>query len=86
MVLVALLEGCNKLRIENRMFQLLIIVSKGYIITKTMSFHNYTKNRNRLRTNLCSREKNSSKNKAICVYYGKAMPGKNFCFELITSI
>ena len=43
MVLVALLERCNKVRIKNRMCPLLRIVSKGCIIGNTMSFYNHTK-------------------------------------------
>jgi hypothetical protein len=51
-----LLERCN--RIKNRMCSLLIIVSKDYIISKTMSFHNCTKKRNRLGINSYSRKSN----------------------------
>lgn len=53
--MVVLLERCNKVRIKNRICPFLVIVSKGCIITDTMSFHNDTKKRNRLGTNLCSR-------------------------------
>jgi hypothetical protein len=37
-----LIERYNKVRIKNRMFPLLRIVSKGYIIRNTVSFHNHT--------------------------------------------
>ena len=46
MVLVVLLERCNKVRIKNRMCPLLTIASKGCIIN-TVSFHNYIEKRNR---------------------------------------
>ena len=52
---VVLLKRCNKVRIKHRMCPLLII-SKGCVIRNTMSFHNYTKKRYRLQTNLCSRK------------------------------
>jgi hypothetical protein len=56
MVLVVLLERYNKVRIKNRICLLLIIVSKGCIIRNTITFPNYTKKRNSLGTNLCSRK------------------------------
>ena len=38
MVLDSLLESCNKVRIKNRMFPLLMIGRNGCIITNTMGF------------------------------------------------
>jgi hypothetical protein len=49
-------ERCNKVKIKNRMCTLFIAVSKGCIRRNTMRVHNYTKKRNRLGTNLCSKK------------------------------
>ena len=57
MVLAASLERYNKVRMKNKMCPLLIIINKGCITRNTVIFHNYTKNRNRLGTNFCSRKK-----------------------------
>jgi hypothetical protein len=64
MVLAVLLKRCNKVRIKNRMLECATphrIVSKGCIIRNTMSCHNYTKGRNRLGKDLCSRKNIHSK-------------------------
>jgi hypothetical protein len=55
-VVIVLLERCNKVGIKNRICPVLIIVSKGFKIRNKVNFHNYTKRRNKLETNLYSRK------------------------------
>ena len=81
-----MVKGCNKVRVKNRMCQLLIIVSKVCILRSTMRFHNYTKKRKRLGTNCVQGKTCRSKNEVTGVQYDKARSFENGCFELIMSI
>jgi len=86
MVLVALLERCNEIRIKNSMHPLLIIVTKGFILENAMSFHNHIKKRNRLGTHFLQGKPFRFKDKVTGMNYVKAKPCKNCCCELIASI
>jgi hypothetical protein len=82
MVLVVLLERCNKVRIENRMCPL---ISKGCILRNTVSFHTLKRDvgLGQIRVQgkiFCA------KDEATGVCCDEARPCKNCCFELIMSL
>jgi hypothetical protein len=74
MVLVVLLERCNKVRIKNRIFPFLIIASKVFIIRNIVSFHNHTKSQIELGQIFVQAKTFRLKDKVIGVYYDKARP------------
>lgn len=80
MVWVVLLERYNNVKIKNRMYPFLIIVSKGCIIN-TMSFHNCTKKRNKLGTRLWQGKTFTSNDEATSTHYDNARPCKNCYYE-----
>jgi hypothetical protein len=62
------------------------IVSKGCIITSTMSFHNHTKREIGLEQIFVQGKTFRSKDKATGIQYDKSRPCNNCCFELVISI